>query len=303
MKGPNARGITPLVTELQQVMQKRECTQAAVARAIGYSGSALNQWLAGKYKGDVATLEHAVRGFIERDSEKARNRRIRLKFTMTSTARRVFDAARMCHLDGEIGVVCGEAGAGKTISVKEYASRNSDVILVEADLGYTALDLFRELHKKCGFDGGCNLNKMKDDIIERLRDSGRLIIIDEAEHLPVRALDLLRRVNDKAEVGILFCGLARFMETLRVRQTDFAYLYTRIGFRITLDSLQAQDIETIVNEAIPGRDGLWRTFQEECYGNGRILGKLITRSLRLAELNGVPVTPEMAREAAKMLVM
>jgi len=303
MSKSSARGNMPLVAELQQVMQENKCTQAAVSRAICYSPASLNQWILGKYRGDVLALEHAVRGFLERNKEKAKKTRIRLKFAMTSAAAKVFDAARMSHLDGEIGVVCGAAGAGKTTAVKEYVARNSDVVFIEADLGYTARDLFRELHKKCGFDGAGNLNKMKDDIIDRLSGSGRLIIIDEAEHLPVRALDLVRRINDKAEVGILFCGLQRFMETLRVRQADFAYLYTRIGFKVSLDSLQEKDVEVIVNEAIPGRDGLWQIFSEECYGNCRILGKLVARSLRLAELNSVPVTPEIVREAAKMLVI
>jgi len=300
-RGPTPHS-APLVTELLQAMQDKGHTQASVARAIGYSGSALNQWMAGKYKGDVKGIEHAVKGFLEREVEKGISRKIQLRFVMTTTAAKVFEAARMCHLDGEIGVAIGPVGVGKTTDVKEYASRNSDVILVEADLGYTARDLFRELHKKCGFDGTGNINKMKDDIIDRLKDSGRLIIIDEAEHLPVKALDLMRRINDKAGVGILFCGLERFMENLRLRQADFAYLYTRIGFKVALDSLQKSDIESIVLDAIPESGNLWKTFDVESHGNGRILSKLIARSLRLAELNGVPVTTEIVHEAAKMLV-
>jgi DNA transposition AAA+ family ATPase len=303
MKGVNASGKSATMTELQQVMKERRYTQSAVARAIGYSDSSVSQWLAGKYKGDVAALEHAVRGFLERDSEKVRNRRIKLKFVETTTSARVFDACRMCHLDGEIGVVHGDAGAGKTTSIKEYAKRNSDVILIEADRSYTTSDLFREIHKKCGFDGEGNLNKMKDDIIDRLEDSGRLIIIDEPESLSVRALDLLRRINDKAHVGILFCGLERFMENLRLRQTDFAYLYTRVSFKIALDSLLPEDVEAIVNEVLQEGDGLWQAFWNECHGNGRVLEKLVGRSLRLAELNGVPVSSEIVREAAKMLVI
>lgn len=292
-----------LQEELEQLMAERKHTQAAVARAIGISASALNQWLHGEYKGDVKGLEHALQGFLLRERERAKNKRSQLPFVMISTAAKVFEAARMCHLDGEIGVVVGAAGIGKTTAIKEYAAQNSDVILVEADLGYTARDLFSELHRKCGFEGLGKINRMKDEVIDKLRDSGRLIIIDEAEHLPVRALDLLRRINDKAGVGILFCGLKRFMDNLRLKQADFAYLYTRVGFKVVLERLQGKDVEIIVHNAIPGSNGLWKCFHEESHGNGRVLSKLIARSLRLSEVNGMELTPEIIREAAKMLVV
>jgi len=299
----NSKHNLELVTDLEGCMARRRFTQSAVGRAIGFSDSALSQWRSGHYKGDVKKLEQAIKGFLQREQERAGSRNLKLRFIMTSSAAKIFEAARMCHLDGEIGVVVGAAGLGKTTAVKQYALDNSDVILVEADLGYTARDLFAELHKKCGFDGLGSINRMKNEVIERLRDSGRLIIIDEAEHLPVRALDLVRRINDKAGVGILFCGLKRFMDNLRLKQADFAYLYTRVGFKVVLENLHGRDIEAIIEDVIPGETGLWKTFYEESHGNGRVLSKLVARSLRLAEVNQMNVNVDLIREAAKMLVV
>lgn len=292
-----------LVAEVTATLSGRGYTQASIARAIGVSSSALSQWLGGTYKGDIKGLEHAVTGFLQRDQERSEKRRVVLPFVMTSAAGRIFDACRMAHLDGEIGVVIGDAGIGKTIAIKEYSARNSDVLLIEADLGYTARDLFVELHKKCGLSGTGSINRMKDEVIAKLNGSGRLIIIDEAEHLPVRALDLVRRINDKAGVGILFCGLKRFMESLRLKQADFAYLYTRVGFKVALENLRPQDIEAIVGEVLPGSNGIWKNFYENSHGNGRILSKLVARTLRLCDLNGAKPCGEMVSEAAKMLVV
>ena len=53
------------------------------------------------------------------------------------------------------------------------------------------------------------------DIIDKLKSSGRLIIVDEAEHLPYTSLELLRRIYDKAEVGILLVGMPRLMKNLK----------------------------------------------------------------------------------------
>lgn len=295
--------LSPLAVELAETIKRKGYTQKAVADAIPISPTALSQWLSGKYPGDVKSLENAIIGFLQRDRERQDKRRIVLPFAMIGAAARVFDACRLAHLDGEIGVVIGDAGTGKTTAVKEYAARNTDVILVEADLGYTAKDLFAELHRKCGFDGRGSINRMKDDVIGKLKDSGRLIIIDEAEHLPVRALDLVRRINDKAGVGILFCGLKRFMESLRLKQADFAYLFTRVGFKVALEPLRPQDVEMLVGQAVPESAALWRVFHEESHGNARILGKLIARTLRLCDLNGEEPSPAMVREAGKMLVI
>lgn len=292
-----------LEAELSLCMQERGFTQSAVARGLGISDSALSQWRAGRYKGDVKSLEQAIKSFLQLDSERIKNRKITLPFTMTSVADKVFEAARMCHLDGDIGVVVGTAGVGKTTAVKEYARRNSDVILIEADLGYTAKEVFREIHRKLGFDGGGSINQMKDDVINKLKDAGRLIIVDEAEHLPVRALDLLRRINDKAGTGILFCGLRRFMENLRLKRADFAYLYTRVGFKVIIDTLQGRDIERIIKGVIPSSNGLWKTYHEESQGNCRVLSKLVVRSMRISEVNNIDISAEMVRKAAKMLAV
>ena len=292
-----------LISELEQFLEEKGCTQAAVGRGIGLSGSALSQWRQGKYPGDVKTLESAVTGFLQRDRDRRKTPKVKMPFAMTSAARKVFEVATIAHLDGDIVVAVGDAGTGKTESVKEYAARNTGVILVEADLGYTAKDVFKELHKKCGFDGTGSINKMKEDLIEKLKDSGRLIIVDEAEHLPVRALDLLRRLNDKAEVGILFCGLKAFLENLRAKQTDYAYLYTRIAMKTVLGHLHESEIETLVGPVLPNVKEYARELHQACGGNCRVLSKLVSLLPRRAAINNRAIDAAFVLDSAKMLVI
>lgn len=297
---PHSRELTG---ELELFLSEKGYTQAAVARGIGFSDSALSQWLSEKYQGDVKTLEHAITGFLQRERERGKAPKVKMPFAMTSAARKVFEVATIAHLDGDIVVAVGDAGTGKTTAVKEYTALNPGVILIEADLGYTARDLFAELHKKCGFDGGGSINRMKDDVIDKLKDSGRLIIIDEAEHLPVRALDLLRRVNDKAGVGILFCGLPRFLENLRIKQADFAYLYTRVAMKTVLNRLHESEIETLAGPVLPNVNDYARELYQASGGNCRTLSKLVALLPRRAEINNRTIDAAFVLDTAKMLTV
>ena len=177
-----------LIEELKELLKKKKYAVSYAARAINVSNATLHLWMNNNYKGNVKKIDDAVANFIE--IEKLREGRIRVDFVRTSIVDDVFDVAKTCHVENEIGVCCGDAGIGKTYAVKRYAIDNTDVILIEADLGYTPKVLFSEIHKKLGFDGCGTIHGMFLDIIDKLKSSGRLIIIDEAEHLPYKSLEL-----------------------------------------------------------------------------------------------------------------
>lgn len=289
--------------DLKGLMEERGKSLSAVSRALGISTAALSQWQSGKYDGNVTKIDDAVRGFLRRQEERLNAPKKVIKFISTSVGEKVFEVARVCHLDSEIGVVYGDAGLGKTESVKEYARRNSDVIFIESDLGITAKILFSELHKKVGMDGRGGLHDLFEDVVARIKDSGRLIIIDEAEHLPYRALELLRRTYDKASVGILLVGMPRLISNLRGKKGEYAQLYSRVGIAGKLDNLKVEDTQEIVASILPSSNGIWKSFHEESFGNARRLCKLLLRSARVAEINKMSVTPEVVRETAKMLII
>jgi DNA transposition AAA+ family ATPase len=294
---------TDLRQELRALMEERGISQGVVARALGISNTSLSQWLSSTYKGNVSKIDGDVEGFLRLQNERSKGRKKEIAFVQTSAARKLYEVARICHLDGEIGVVYGEAGIGKTMAAKQYAAVNTDVILIEADLGYTARALFTDLHRRVGLDGAGTVHDMFNDVVARLDGSGRMIIIDEAEHLPYRALELLRRIYDKAGIGILLVGMPRLVHNLRGKKGEYAQLYSRVGIATNLQRLQAQDAEAIVRSVIPESNGLWKTFMEASGGNSRRMSMLIIRSIRLAEINDTKVTPEVVQLAAQMLIV
>ncbi len=292
-----------LQEQLRQVMETQGLTASAVARSLGISASALSQWLDGKYAGNVARIDTAVNSFIRRQQERAKIPPFQQIFVETSIASKVWEVFRLCHIEGEIGVVVGEAGVGKTEAARQYARQNPDVIFIEADLGYTARSLFHEMARKLGFIPSGTIHDVFEDVVDRLRGSERLIIVDEAEHLPYRALELLRRVYDKAGVGIALMGMPRLIANLRGHKGEYRQLYSRVGIYASLDKINLQDAEQIVHAIIPGSNGLARVFWNHSHGNTRVLMKLIKRSMRIATINDRALDKEVVQAAARTLII
>jgi DNA transposition AAA+ family ATPase len=290
--------------ELRQMMEERGISMTAISRAIGRSAAAISQYLSNTYQGNVTQLEDELKGFLQRQKERLKKPKLELDFVYTTAARKTFEVSRLCHLDGEMGLIYGEAGIGKTVAVKEYTKRNQDTVLIEADLGYTAKILLGEIHKALGLgDGKGNIHGMMERIIDRLKGSGRLIIVDEAEHLPYRALELLRRIHDKAGVGIVLAGMPRLRENITGRRGEFEQMHSRIGVAARLASLNLNDTEQIVKSVMPHANGLCKEYHAVSCGNTRRLCKLIARSIRVSEINNMPVSPEIVRETVKMLIV
>jgi DNA transposition AAA+ family ATPase len=290
--------------EIKQYMHEHdELSQADVARALEISSTTFNLYLNDSYTGNVAKIDDKVKNFLELQKERMSSPKGNIPFQITTNVKRGFETAKLCHLDGEIAVLYGEAGCGKTTLLKEYARRNQDVIFIEADLGFTTKILFRKLHREVGLDGlGC-IHDMFEDVVTKLKNSGRLIIIDEAEHLPYRALELLRRVYDKANVGILLSGMPRLISNLRGKKGEYAQLYSRVGLATKLESLRHQDTEAIVKSFLPSSNGIWKEFHEYSRGNTRILCKMLQRSKRLSQINECDVTKEIVKKTADMLII
>jgi DNA transposition AAA+ family ATPase len=226
-----------------------------------------------------------------------------IPFKETRAATRFREGERLSHLEGAIVVVCGDPGTGKTKACRQCADENVDVLLFDIHLGYSPRALFTELHKRLGFEGRGSICAMFSDCVGRLKNSGRLLIFDEAEYLPYRALELLRRLHDMAGIGILLVGLPRLIENLRGKRGEYSQLYSRVGALIKLEALQEGDTEMLVKSVLPSLNGMWRVFHEQCHGNARVLSKLLFRSMQIAKINGKVVTPEIVRGAAQTLII
>ena len=272
-----------LRTELKDLMETRGFSTSFVATAIGVAKSAVNMWINEKYNGDNAKLTDKINNFIQRERERSNNEE--LPFVDISTVKYISEIGRLCHTKGKIGVCVGRAGLGKTCAVKEYTKNFLDAILIESDSGYTAKSLLLEIHRRVGLSGRGSVYDLMNEVVHKLYHSGRLLIIDEAENLPYRALEIARRIHDKTGIGILLVGKNVLFENLCGKNQEYDQLYSRVKYYKKLDDrLLIQDVRKILS--VIGQDpDLADTYYLYSDGITRKLEHLITHSSYLAKLN------------------
>ncbi|EBV3644398.1 AAA family ATPase [Salmonella enterica] len=294
-----------LITQLKDVMERRGYSQTQVARAIGRSGAVVNQFLQGKYTGDITDIQERITSFINREQEKEKNRRIQAHFVTTEMAAKGLEVLAYAHQECEICVLYGAAGLGKTMLLKEYVSRNKDALLIEADPGYTARTILEELCRLLGVKVRGNIHELIDACVRELRGSGRLLMVDEAELLPYRALEILRRLHDKAGTGVVLAGMPRLLINLKGRRGEFAQLYSRVALALNLgDTLSRDDFNQIAVNMMPeaGEASIGDALYTRSLGNARRLFKLARGVYRICDISQVPVSVGAIDKFAEMLI-
>ncbi|MFM4120882.1 AAA family ATPase [Klebsiella pneumoniae subsp. ozaenae] len=291
--------------ELNDLMTRKGYSQTQVARAIGKSAATINQYLQGKYAGDVPAIDALARSFINREAEKEKSQKITARFVPTVTSRKGMEVIRYAHLDGDLNVIFGAAGLGKTMILREYAAQHRDALLIEADPGYTARVVLEELCGLLGISKRGNMHELSEACIAALRDSGRLLMVDEAENLPYRALETLRRIHDKSGIGMVLAGMPRLIINLKGKRGEYQQLYSRVGFALCLgDSLPQSDITDIAVSMLPGAGSqeVSEALFKASHGNARRLFKLVRGVSRHSEISGNAVSAGAVRKFAEMLI-
>ena len=264
-------------------------SQTQAAREIGISSAALSQWLAAKYQGDSGAVEAKVARWL-----RARTERQELtqhlptppEWVSMPTGRRIQAGLSYAHMAGDICVVYGGAGLGKTKTARRYAETRPNAWLATMSPATSALGpCLERLAGACGVRPVGRAARLESDLRERLSGSRGLLIVDEAQHLSPRALEGLRALHDATDVGLAMLGNEMIYARLTGgrRAAEFAQLYSRIGKRVRLTRPGQGDVSALL--------GAWPAFRGEetraaALDIARRPGGLrgLTKTLRLASL-------------------
>lgn len=200
--------------ELQQQLRdyiKSVGSQSKAASALGWSTAALSTYLSGNYKGNLENIEKSLQEAFgtKNAAEQLKSNEVDDIYQPTSISEDVYKTIRLCHLKGGLAIECGDAGIGKTMACRHYAEQYpSSAIYVTVNPCLVTLSAFLKLL--------CRVMKIqtsgrKDEMWLRLADSfsgeRKVLIIDEAQHLPIKTIEAIRAFFDNNPMlGICLVG-------------------------------------------------------------------------------------------------
>lgn len=242
---------------IRQYIETAGKKQSQVAQELGISPGALSSFLSGTYK-----APHTI--IIRIEDLAAINTQKNVAptapaFKDTSISKTVSQAIRYSHLQGKISVVYGDAGVGKTVAYRNYLENNTLAIGITISPTYASITGVNELIAEQLGVRERVARKQTAEIINKLRGSGRVLIIDEAQHLNARALDHLRCISDESGIGICFIGNHQvYRKLLGSQEADFAQMFSRLGMRkqVLVGNISKNDVQTVFGEMVPEQDAI-----------------------------------------------
>lgn len=249
---------TEVFDQVRAVMARHGISQAQVAREADLAASTLSQALASKYPGDLAPIASKLSAWLAmRDRHAAMTSVIpeQPSFVLTPTAERIMTLLEYCHAFGALGLVVGGAetngsGFGKSMTIRQYRATHPRVYVVTAtSITGAPGDMLEDLAHDMGLG---EIPKypptLLREIIARLRDSRALLVMDEAQHLGVKALEAARAIRDATGCGLVMSGNISLVERMYgagKQKKDFAQLFGRVGKLVKLTAPSPGDIDPI----------------------------------------------------------
>ena len=246
MEASNGMTYEGAIAALKEYISSTGKKQVDVAAELGITGGLVSGFLAGKYK-TPHTIIPKVEELIKINKKKKVSPR-EPEFAETSVSKIVFNTISYAHLRGTVAVVYGDAGVGKTCAIREYVKQNRLALMVTISPTYASITGVNELIAEQLGVRERVARRITKEIILKLKNSGRVLIVDEAQHLTVRALNHLRCVSDESGVGIALVGNEEVYSKLRGSgRADFAQLFSRVGMRkqVLANRLTDEDIASV----------------------------------------------------------
>jgi len=228
-------------------MKENRVTQAQLAQALVLATSTVSQVLAGKYAADARPIVAAMDRWLER-----RHNADAQPHVITSVDTFVAKMVRLAAvraisaadagIDSRISLVWGDPGCGKTMALQAVREKHDGVLITCGVDIMSPRSILEKIAQEIGLRQlPYGANDAFAVIVERLRGSGKLIIVDEIHALLEarndQAFHTLRLLSDKTGCPQLWAATCDLIQQLQLREhkrQPLGQIIRRIGSQFHL---------------------------------------------------------------------
>lgn len=239
----------PLLRQrLAAYQEKAGLSQRQIGSKLAVSSSVVSQWLAGIYPGDVPKLERKVREFLDNEGRRRQAGVETVECAQTIEVRQALEVIRRTN---DVGVIMGEPGVGKTRGIELYRNENPLAILFHVR-SWTCDKIAMEGAMVEAVEGWDKVTRRSVWLVQKLANSDRLLIVDDAHKLTRPALQWIFDLHDATGIPIALIGTF----ALEDKVADDAQRFRRVGYRTELTPDDPADlVGHLVRTLCPGVNG------------------------------------------------
>lgn len=210
-----------LRAQLAAYRELHELTIGDLSRELSIGEASVSRYLNGKPEGDVARLEARIEDVLKAAPER---RAAATGLFETPVSQRLNAACQTIRKTNDVGLIHGPAGLGKTCAIKLYLVANPSALAITctrwsnsgAGLERTLADQFVRRRRR---------GTRADWIVDRLKDSNRLLLIDNAHRLSGSGRQWIFDFHDDTGIPIALVGNPEVLDAIRENDQQFS----RIG--------------------------------------------------------------------------
>ncbi len=281
--------MSKLIEQVKQLIENKELTQTQIAKEIGFSGGALSSFLKGSYKGDNDKLETALKHWLNSQTQKTESFVSAPDFIETPTAKKIVADFDFVKMFGKMGVVYGASGVGKTQAARQYTTSNNNVWMITARPSICTInEVLYEMALELGIsDAPKRVGKLSRILKTKLTGTKGLMIIDEADHLPLNVLEEIRILQEECAVGFMLIGNDKVYTQMQGgfnQKHQFARLWSRSAKKQSVQQSSKKDIDAVAKAwgLDTADEKLMNTLYTIAQGAGSL--RALTNYLQLASI-------------------
>ncbi len=226
-------------------------SQKDASKGIGVSITTLNRWLHREYVGDNPAVTAKAETWLQTRAEaraltlSPARLDVHAELGLTDS---VMAALAHAQAVGDVVLVHGRSGSGKSHALARYGATRAGVHLVTATAAVTSISgLYGRVCRALGIAGryGSAL-AAEDAILERLEGRQALLAVDEAQYLGARLLDALRGLRDLSGCGLALVG----DDTIRMTLSRCPQVMGRTGMYVGLGQPNQADVATLLSTVL-----------------------------------------------------